>query len=175
MVSQPSQMKTFERVCVPWPYPPSPPPPAWGFKATCTWLGNTAQGWRRDIAGTPNIEAAYTVVPKPVGEVQQGLKGNGNATVDGIKVEVWMQVVMYEQPLYEVVLSPLFECIVVMESVTEECVPYPVLQNTRHVNLPLPILIGCAEWELANCLSPHRLLIGSSVEYLEDNRRLLPL
>lgn len=75
--------------------------------------------------------------------------------MDEIKVEVWVKVVVFEQTLCEGVLSPLFECIMGMDSVTEECVPYPALHNRRPVNLPS----ADTDWELVNCLSPHRLLI----------------
>lgn len=69
MVSQSSQIRTFERARVSWPST------CLGIRVICTYVGKMARGQR--MAGTPKTKAPYTVVPTPAGEAPRGLQLGG--------------------------------------------------------------------------------------------------
>lgn len=77
------------------------------------------------------------------------LGGYGNTTVDGIKVKIWVKFIMFEQTLGEVVLSPLPECIIGMDAVSDwrtlTLSNVTVKQKACKFAF-LPILIGHAKW-----------------------------
>lgn len=66
------------------------------------------------------------IKPKPVDEVLTGVTVR-NARIDGIKVNVYRRIGMFEQALCEAFVSPLPDCIMGMDIVSGEHLPYLIL------------------------------------------------
>ena len=75
------------------------------------------------------MEAPCTVVPIPIGEALMGaeikVRKYGSASIDRIKVNIWMEILMSKLSLCEKVVSPLPECFMGLYTLTyREYFPY---------------------------------------------------
>lgn len=83
------------------------------------------RSWGREekFLGIPDTGASHTIISKLVGEALTGssikLREYRNVRANKIKMEVWVKIGMFKLALCEKVVSPLPECFMVMDIMSD--------------------------------------------------------